>query len=146
MDYPRYAVAHFGTAIGAIAIFWAVRAMFDFDITSSFFPVLPSMMAAMMQGGNFAQTNGRIPETGSAWRFAFIATLISIMLLVMLYFVIGVAYPAFISTLRAEIGPSIIGPTLLAVFVVVILVVNRYALTSCAKMVLKAAEKRGGKG
>ncbi len=99
----------------------------------------------MFQGGSFAQAHGRAPEDGPAWRFAFIATLISVVLLSLAYFVLSAAYPGFITTLLTEIGLSILGPTLLTIAVVVILLVNRFSLTYYARIVLKAAAKRGGR-
>ncbi len=145
MNYLRYALAHIATAVGAVALFWAIRVMFDFDIAPSILPVLPSMVAAMAQGGSFAQANGRAPDGGAAWQFAVMATLISVALLALYYVVLGAAYPAFISTLMARIGLSILGPTLMALFVVVIFLVNRYFLTFNARVTLKAAAKRVGK-
>jgi hypothetical protein len=144
MNYLRYGMVHLATAGAVLALYEGALRLTGVNILSSFLPILPSMVAAMLQGASHALGTGQVPGPGAAWRFALVGTAISVCLLGGYYVILSALYPAFLAALAEEIGLAILGPVLLAVLCVVILLVNRFMLTFNARQTLKAAAKRTG--
>ena len=142
MNYLRYAMVHATVASGIILLYALILALFDFSLMSSFFPILPSMLATARHSEIYAKTTGRVPELGTAWRLALVVTAISVALLGGYYLILSAVYPSFMNALVEEIGRAIVGPTVLAIMCGVILLINRFTLTLVAKGALKAAAKR----
>jgi hypothetical protein len=144
MNYLRYGMVHAATAAAVIGLYEVVLLSTGVNILTSFLPILPSMVAAMLQGASHALATGQVPGQSAAWRFALAATALSVGLLGGYYVILNAVYPAFLTALAEEIGLAILGPALLAVLGGVIFLVNRFMLTFNARQTLKAVAKRPG--
>jgi len=152
MNYLRYAWVHVATALGLGVAAWALRQFAGINISSAGLGVLPPLVAAMEVGDAHARVSGRLPESGPAWRFAFIAMLISFGLSVVFTLLAGLALPEQVAAMKQEVAMALgtkgsilasIAAFLLAFFLVVTLLVNRYFLTFGAKIRLKNLKKAG---
>jgi hypothetical protein len=141
-DYVRYVVAHIATILAAAAIYWAGLRVFEISFVLSEVPLIASLIGAMHVGGRVAELHRKVPAGQEAWRFATIATVLSLVLLALMHGVLLAVYPEFMTAVLNRIGREFLGWPLLAVFVAVVLLANRYGLTLPAKATLAAKEIR----
>jgi hypothetical protein len=147
-DYLRYAVAHVATILATAAIYWAGLWFFEISFVLSEVPLIASVIGAMHVGGRVAELHRRVPTSKEAWRFAMIATFLSLALLALMHVALLAVYPAFMTALVNGIGREFLGWTQLALFVAVVLLFNRYgfALPSQVTLWTKAMRESAKRG
>ena len=128
-DYLRYAVAHVATILATAAVYWAGLRFFEISFVFAEVPLIASLIGAMHVGGRVAELHRCVPTGTEAWRFAIIATILSLALLALMHVVLLAVYPDFMTALINGIGRELLGWPMLAVFVAVVLLANRYGLT-----------------
>ena len=149
MNYLRYIGIFLGTALVLAIAIWALRALAGVNLASSGIGIIPPLIAAMVAGQVYARDTGRVPDSAEAWRFAVVATLISIGLAAGLAVIAGLLLPVQVAALRAEVMPAVgtmvsIAAGFLGFLVGVTVLVNRFFLTFGARNMLKGQKKPGG--
>lgn len=86
MTLWRYALVFLAVAIGASLAVTALQTRFESIVASSAQLMVPAMIAALVEGQQFARRNGRRPESREIWRFAWGATAVAVILNVGLAF------------------------------------------------------------
>lgn len=86
MTLWRYALLFLAVAIGASLAVTALQTRFESIVASSAQLMVPAMIAALVEGQQFARRNGRRPESREIWRFAWGATAVAVILNVALAF------------------------------------------------------------
>ena len=76
--FIRYAVVFLAVGIGASFAVTALQARFDSVVGSSAQLMVPAMIAALVEGQQFARAHGRKPDSREIWRFTWIATAIAV--------------------------------------------------------------------
>ena len=86
MTLWRYALVFLAVAIGASLAVTALQTRFDSVAASSAQLMVPAMIAALVEGQQFARRNGRRPDSREIWRFVWGATTVAVILNVALAF------------------------------------------------------------
>lgn len=84
--FIRYAFVFLAVAIGASLAVTALQTRFDSVVGSSAQLMVPAMIAALVEGQQFARAHGRKPGSREIWRFAWLATALAVALNVALGF------------------------------------------------------------
>ena len=95
MSLIRYSLVFLGVAIGASTLIALLNTTTESTLGSSAQLMVPAMIAALIEGQQFAKAEKRKPGTGEAWRFAWIATAIAVGLNVALAFLASGLMPEF---------------------------------------------------
>lgn len=82
----RYTFVFLAVAIGASLAVSALQTRFDSVVGSSAQLMVPAMIAALVEGQQFARAQGRKPESREIWRFAWVATGVAVVLNVAMAF------------------------------------------------------------
>src|SRR6056297_2246192 len=82
----RYAMVFLAVAIGASFAVAALQGQIKGLVGSSAQLMVPAMIAALVEGQQFARAHGRKPDSREIWRFTWIATAIAVGLNVALAF------------------------------------------------------------
>jgi hypothetical protein len=82
----RYALVFLAVAIGASLAVNALQGRVEGIVGSSAQLMVPAMIAALIEGQQFARRHGRRPESREIWRFAWGATAVAVFLNVALAF------------------------------------------------------------
>ncbi|MGQ3488421.1 ABZJ_00895 family protein [Roseovarius pacificus] len=112
MNYLRYAIVFLVVALGVALAVAGLNAQVDTQLGSSAQLMVPAMIAAVIEGQQFARKTGRKPDTGEAWRFTWVAGVIAVGLNVAL------AYGA--AGIAPEFGKLAIAPTLSKQFLILL--------------------------
>jgi len=95
MTYVRYGLVFAAVALGAAFAVKILNTTTDNVLGSSAQLMVPAMIAALIEGQQFARTHKRRPRSAEIWGFAWIATLIAVVLNMALAFGAGGLAPVF---------------------------------------------------
>lgn len=95
MTYPRYAIFFLATAIGVGVLVSMLNASTDSTLGSSAQLMVPAMVAALIEGRHQARLHRARPAAALAWRFAWLATAVAVLLNVVLAYLAGPILPEF---------------------------------------------------
>lgn len=95
MSYPRYVGVFLAVAIGVALCVMLLNSGAGTQLGSSAQLLVPAMIAAVIEGRNFARANARKPGTGEAWNFALMATVLAVMLNLLLSYAATRLMPEF---------------------------------------------------
>lgn len=95
MNYLRYALTFTVIALGAAMMITALNTATDNVLGSSAQLMVPAMIAALIEGQQFARRQKRKPVSGEIWGFTWIATLIAVGLNLGIAFGAGRIAPEF---------------------------------------------------
>ncbi|MFO7771277.1 MAG: ABZJ_00895 family protein [Roseovarius gahaiensis] len=112
MNYLRYGIVFLVTAVGVALAVAGLNAQVDTQLGSSAQLMVPAMIAAVIEGQQFARKAGHKPAGRLAWRFTWTASVIAVALNVAL------AYGA--AGLAPEFGKLAIAPALSKQFLILL--------------------------
>ena len=95
MNYVRYGLVFAAVALGAAFAIQALNTTTDNVLGSSAQLMVPAMIAALVEGQQFARSEKRRPNTREIWGFTWIATLVAVVLNVAIAFGAGRFAPEF---------------------------------------------------
>lgn len=104
-DLRRYAIVYALTALVGTIVFIGLGLAFGGDGTSGFLPVIPVMVASMVEGQKHAKSGAELPSNAKMWRAALIMSCLSAGLLLMW---VG---------LRPRLIPPSLGPLMILVLI-----------------------------
>ncbi|WP_397544185.1 ABZJ_00895 family protein [Roseovarius salis] len=139
----RYALVFLGVAIGASVLVSLLNATVDSALGSSAQLMVPAMIAAVIEGQQFAKREKRKPKGAAAWNFTWVATIIAIGLNLLLAYAGGRLVPEFAKLAIAPAGSRQF-LILLALYAGGYLVCNRLFLGIGAGNQLSLMRSRGG--
>lgn len=113
MTYLRYALVFLAVAIGAALLISALNANTQTTLGSSAQLMVPAMIAALVEGQQFARGHKRKASTVEIWGFTWIATGIATGL--------NVALAYFAASIAPEFGKLAIAPALTQQFNILLL-------------------------
>ena len=91
----RYAIAFLASAVGVALLVSFANAQIDTTLGSSAQIIVPAMIAAVIEGGQFARAHKRKPNRREAWNFAWAAAGVAVALNIGLAFGAGDITPEF---------------------------------------------------
>lgn len=142
MNYIRYGIIFVGIATVTSVIVALLNTTMASTLGSSAQIVVPAMIAALIEGQQFAKRQKRKPATGEAWNFTWIATLIAAGLNVGLAFLGPAVVPEFAKlAIAAPLSQQF--NILLAIYAGGYLICNRFFLSIGASNQLSAMRSRG---
>lgn len=95
MNYVRYGLVFVVVALGASMAIRALNTSFDTVLGSSAQLMVPAMIAALIEGQQFARTQKRKPDSREIWGFTWSATALAVVLNVALAYGAGGYAPEF---------------------------------------------------
>lgn len=95
MNYVRYGLVFVVVALGASMAIRALNTSFDTVLGSSAQLMVPAMIAALIEGQQFARRQKRKPDSREIWGFSWIATALAVALNVALAYGAGGYAPEF---------------------------------------------------
>jgi hypothetical protein len=95
MNYLRYAGMFVGVAVGVALLVMGLNHWADAGLGSSAQLLAPAMIAAVIEGREFARVETRKPSSAEAWRFALNATALAVMLNLLLSYAATRLMPEF---------------------------------------------------
>ena len=94
-SYIRYALVFLAVAIGVALLVGYLNATVDSALGSSAQLMVPAMIGAVVEGGQFARMERRKPNSAEAWMFTWVAAAIATALNVALAYLAGGIAPEF---------------------------------------------------
>ncbi|KZY37885.1 hypothetical protein A3731_14510 [Roseovarius sp. HI0049] len=91
----RYALVFLAVAVGVALLVGVLNAQVDTTLGSSAQLMVPAMIAAVIEGQQFARREKRKPKGADAWNFAWVATAIAVVMNVALAYGAGRWLPEF---------------------------------------------------
>ncbi len=110
----RYAAVFLATALGVAVLTRLANTNLDGTFGSGIQIVIPAMIAAVVEGGQFVKTARRKPTMAEAWGFSWAATVVATALMVGLAYLAGGLAPEF----GKLAGPSLISQQFLITLVI----------------------------
>lgn len=89
MNYLRYGLVFVVVALGVALAIRALNSGFETVLGSSAQLMVPAMIAALIEGQQFARAEKRKPDSREIWRFTWIATVLAVALNVALAYGAG---------------------------------------------------------
>ncbi len=138
----RYALVFLAVAVGVGLLVGFLNARMDSTLGSSAQLMVPAMIAAVIEGQQFARRTKRKPSSREAWNFAWVAMLVATALNVALAYGGGAALPEFA---RLAIAPVLSKQflILLGLYAGGYLLCNRFFLSIAAGNQLSLMRGRG---
>ena len=95
MIWLRYALIFVVVALGAAMLITALNTQVDNTFGSGAQLMVPAMIAALIEGQQFARTQGARPSSAQMWNFTWIATAVAVGLNVAIAYLAGAIAPEF---------------------------------------------------
>ena len=127
MSYPRYILVFLAVAIGAGLAVAALEGRIS-TLGSAAQLVVPAMIAALIEGQQFAKARGVAPDRPQIWNFAWIATGVATVLNLVLSYAAGGFLPEFGKLAIASFGSQQF-LILLGIYAGAYLICNRFFLS-----------------
>lgn len=140
--YVRYACVFAAVALGVAWLVAFLNAQVESTLGSSAQILVPAMIAAVVEGGQFARTQKKMPMGGTAWNFTWLATFIAVVLNVALAYGAGRIAPEFGKLAIAPLGSQQF-LILLGLYAGGYLICNRLFLSIGASNKLNIMRSRG---
>lgn len=143
-NYIRYALVFTAASLIVPLVPYLIAAA-GIDLYSSFFGIIPVLIAAMVEGDRYAAEKNERPTSNKAWRFALKATLIcvivSLVMTLINYGYIFYVYELSLDNMDTIIELLTIALTMLIVTTIVSYFCNRIFYAMAAGNRIKALEK-----
>ncbi|WP_101065588.1 ABZJ_00895 family protein [Roseovarius salinarum] len=142
MNYLRYTAVFLVVAVGTAIAVTVLRASLGTTLGSSAQVIVPSMIAALMEGRAFARTEKRRPSQREAWVFTGNASLLAVALNLILAYAASAVLPEFAKIAAAPVF-SMAFVVLLLIYAAGYVICNRFFVGLGASNELSAMHRRG---
>ncbi|MEX5579256.1 ABZJ_00895 family protein [Pseudophaeobacter sp. A-200-2] len=144
MNLKRFTLVYVATALGVIAVVYAVQVLLGHNIANGGMSIIPAIVAAMVEGQRYAKAERAVPESAVLWRFAKAAALMILGLSLIFVVLLSLIMPPLRQMMSDPVGASVLfGGALLQAALGLVLV--RFFSGMGAKSQLTAIRKKEGR-